>query len=502
VDYVAAEAYLYSLADAERSARVQASPRTYDLNRFRQLLSALSEPQRRVPAVHVAGTKGKGSVAAMVESVLRAAGLRTGLFTSPHLLDIRERIRLSGRCVGRSSFARLTARVRRAAENYGLEITTFEALTAMAFLHFAERGADVQVLEVGLGGRLDTTNVVTPLIAVITPISFDHTAILGTTLDQIAREKAGIIKPGVPVVVAAQPPEALSVIEATAARRAAPLWLSGRDFGWSAPPARPDFASEARFRQRLQVWIGALTPRPPLPMLGEGESPLDLSPETGAAGRGAASERDSPSPSIGRGETVGCPLGDVRARLPQAIIDLTLPLLGRHQLENAATATAAARALSLRGLAIDDSAIWKGISRVRWPGRLQVLCREPWVVVDGAHNGASAQALATALADHFRHRRRWLVVGVAADKDLAAIAAALAPGAAGVIATRTVSERAAPPERVAAAFGGIAESAPSVAAALDRARARAAPDDLICATGSLLVAAEALAWVGVRGPCG
>ncbi|MFQ6057599.1 MAG: bifunctional folylpolyglutamate synthase/dihydrofolate synthase [Anaerolineae bacterium] len=236
ITYQQALDYIYSFVDYEKKVADRYAPARFNLARMEHLLSLLGDPHRRYPSVHIAGTKGKGSTAAMMANILGAAGYRTGLYTSPHLHTYRERIRVNNRLISEEEVTALVERLRPLVDTIE-DITTFEITTALAFLYLAEQGVDFAVLEVGLGGRLDATNVVKPLVAVITSLSFDHTYLLGETLPQIAREKAGIIKPGVPVVSAPQPPEALAVIEEVCRERGAQLTVVGRDWTWQAGEA-------------------------------------------------------------------------------------------------------------------------------------------------------------------------------------------------------------------------------------------------------------------------
>ncbi len=236
MDYRDALTYIYSLTDYEKRGFAAYAPQFYNLDRVRHLLALLGNPHQAFQAIHIAGTKGKGSTAAMAEAVLRAAGYRTGLYTSPHLHTFRERIQVGGELIPEADVVRLVREVQPLVAQVA-DITTFEVMTALAFAWFAEQKVEWAVVEVGLGGRLDATNVVTPAVAVITSLSYDHTAILGDTLAQIAGEKAGIIKPGVPVVSAPQADEALAVLEDVCRRQGAPLTLVGRDWVWQAGPA-------------------------------------------------------------------------------------------------------------------------------------------------------------------------------------------------------------------------------------------------------------------------
>lgn len=434
MNYRQAIDYVLSFADWERAPAQAFAAANFDLRRVQSLLARLGDPHLGRQTIHIAGSKGKGSVAAMIASILQAAGYRSGLYTSPHLHNVRERIAVDGQPIGEDEFARLTEVLapQVAAENedgrFG-QLTTFELLTALAFLYFQERDARWQVLEVGMGGRLDATNVVDEkAVCVITPISLEHTIVLGDTVEKIAAEKAAILRPGTTVVMAPQPyQEAAAVIRATAAELGAPLLDVGGTYS----------------AQRLG-W--------------------DL---TGQSFRLAG-------PGWSR--------------------ELWLPLLGAHQLENAATAAAAIDALRSGDIAVSEESIGEGFRRLSWPGRLEVLSEKPLIVVDGAHNGDSARRLRQALRDHFSFNRAILVMGVSGDKTIAAMAEELAPLTHLLIATRSQHPRAAEPEAVAAAFAvrGVAgETCPTVATALDRARALAGRDDLICVVGSLFVVAEA-----------
>ena len=430
--------YIYSFTDYEKTTSYRYAPKFFDLARMERLLASLDNPHRRFPSVHIAGTKGKGSTAAMTASVLQAAGYRTGLYTSPHLHTFRERIRVDGQPIGRAEVVALAERLRPLVE--GVEgITTFEVMTAMAFLYFVERGVDFAVLEVGLGGRLDATNVVAPLVSVITSLSYDHTHILGHTLAQIAREKAGIIKRRVPVVSAPQPPEAMAVIEQVCREREAELVVVGRDWTWEA--------GEANLKGQ---WFKV------------------------AGGGGQEASRS-----------------------------FWIPLLGRHQLINATLAVAAVEMLRQRGVHIPEASLREGLRRVRWPGRLEVLGRRPFLIVDCAHNADSAQKLAAALRELFAYRDLILVFGASADKDIRGMMRALLPLAREVILTRAHHPRAADPGELreeARSLGWEAAISEDVAGALSQALELADEDDLVCVTGSTFVVAEAReAWAELTG---
>jgi dihydrofolate synthase/folylpolyglutamate synthase len=430
MDYRESVDYLLSFADFERSGRFQERP---DVAPVLSLLRRLGDPHLGRTTVHVAGSKGKGSVAAMVESVLRAAGHTTGLFTSPHLHSYTERIRINGEPLAEGDWARLTGVLRAAIEAEppapeGRRLVTFDLLTALAFLAFRERAVRCQVLEAGLGGRVDSTNVLeTKDVCAITAIGLEHTDVLGDTVEEIAGEKAGIIVPGAEVVIGPQPyAAARNVI-----RRAA------------EGPGCPIVDVSARYSWRLVSH--------------------DLDGQTfGLKGPG---------------------------RAPR----LRIPLLGEHQLENAATAVACIDALRRRGLEVADAAVERGLAEVRWPGRMEILRRKPVVVADGAHSRDSARRLRESLTRYLSCRGAFLIVGMSAGKDAIGLAEELAPVASGVITVRADHPRAMPPQEAADAFrrAGInAEVGQGVAASLDGALAAAAGEGVICLTGSLFVVAE------------
>ena len=427
--------YLYSFTDYEKKVPQAYAPEFYDLTRVHRLLALLGDPQRTFQVVHIAGTKGKGSTAAVAESVLRAAGYRTGLYTSPHLHTFRERIQTGGVLIPEADVARLAEAMQPLVAQIAC-ITTFEVITGLALAWFAEQGVEWAVVEVGLGGRLDATNVLAPAVTIITPISYDHTAILGDTLTQIATEKAGIIKPGVPAVSAPQTPEALAVIEAVCRDRGAPLTLVGREWTWQRLKASLDGQSFAIYHQ--DALVGGRAP-------------------------------------------------------------LRIPLLGEHQLMNA-TAAVAALAL-LPGVRLRSKALRLGLKMVRWPGRLEILGRDPLVVADSAHNGDSAQKLMAALRAYCPSRRLHIVLGASADHVMPELLRELLSGAAWAVATRSRHPRAAEPawlQARAAELGFHLELSESVAQGLDLALAQAGTGDLVCCTGSVFVAAEARAAWFVR----
>lgn len=422
--------YIESLLNLEHAPL--AAYATVKLERVRDLLRRLGDPQTRLRSVLVAGTKGKGSTAVMLATILQQAGLRTGLYSKPHLLDYRERIRVDGVLVPHAALASLVEEIRPHVEAmrgspWGPP-TYFEASVAVALLHFLHRRVDLTVLEVGIGGRLDATNAVDPVVSLITPISLDHVEILGATLDAIAREKAGIVRDGRTVVVAPQPPEAMAAIEETCAALGASVIEVGRSV-------------RAEVRQ--------------------------VSPH---------------------GQVV-----TIHGRL-RDYPDLALPLLGRHQAVNAATAVAAAEVLEDQGVAIAPSAVRAGLQTVVWPARVELVRERPPVIVDVAHNPASMAALCAALDELFPGRRMVLVIGMVGTHDVRATASLIAPRAASVIATTPDHVHAIPAADLAGhlrAFGREAEVVPDRRAAVERALARAGRDDLVVVTGSFFVVGDA-----------
>jgi dihydrofolate synthase/folylpolyglutamate synthase len=410
--------FLYALGNEVKTAKL-------GLERIGVLLAALGDPQQASRVVHVAGTNGKGSSCAAIESGLRAAGYRTGLFTSPHLVEPTERIQIAGRPVDAARFAAAFDQVHACAETLlgqariDLHPTYFECVTAMALVLFRECGVEFAVLEVGLGGRLDATNVVTPELCVVTPVDFDHEAYLGKSLESIAGEKAGILKAGIPAVFARQRAEAAGVLEARAAA-----------LGVAVAHSSEVEISGVRLHARGAdfIWDG---------------------------------------------------------------LPVSCPLPGEHQVENARTAIAA-----LLQLGVAPEAIVRGIAQTTWPGRLERVAVNPEIILDGAHNPASARALADYLDRFYEPRRVWLIYGAMRDKAVEEMTAILFPRAGHVIATAPAQARALRPESIRAlADHGNIQVAANIREALALA-AGAAPEDAIFITGSLFLVGEARALLG------
>ena len=434
--------YLYSFVDYSLTHSNRYSPENFDLGRMRTFVERLGNPQARYPSIHIAGTKGKGSVAALCASSLRAAGYQVGLYTSPHLEDYAERIQINGRPIPHQALIDLVDELRPDLDA-GTELTTFEITTALAMLYFARQGVNAAVFEVGLGGRLDATNVVVPNVAVITSLSYDHTAFLGNTLAEIAGEKGGIIKPGVPVVLAPQKDEARMVIERISQERDAPLLEVGRDLRFA--PQDHSLAG-----QTLLIW----------------------QPDEQA--RLAKYLKDETSPES------------------WSPVKLNIPLLGYHQVENAATAYAALQIFNQSGQEISAEAIMKGFAETHWPGRFELLQKQPPVLVDSAHNRDSALKLRLALDDYFPGLPVVLIFGASEDKDIEGMFAELMPRVRQVIATQSYHPRAMAPETIvelAHRYGRPARLVPEIDDALTEAISQAEDQALVLATGSLFVAA-------------
>ncbi len=427
--YNSALDYLYSFVDYSLKHSSELAKADFNLDRMRALMAELGNPQDHYPTIHVAGTKGKGSVCALIASGLQAAGLRVGLYTSPHLLDYNERIRIDGEPVPHRDLVELVETIKPAVARIP-KLTTFEITTALAFLHFARQHVDAAVIEVGLGGRLDATNVLLPKVSVITSLSYDHMAVLGNTLAQIAREKAGIIKPGVPVISAPQKDEALQVLVEVANARKAPFTLIGRD---------------VTFR------------------------PLNHS-------------LDGQSLKVSDGENT---------------FTFTLPLLGAHQVQNAAVAAAALWTLRGQRIGIPDSAIQQGFAQVKWPARFEVVRRDPPVIFDSAHNQDSFARLRQALDDYFPGRQVYLIFGASEDKNIPGMFAEIRPRIRQMFITKSFHPRALEPGKISdlADRAGIPyEISPSVGDAFGRALAMSEKDgSIVLSAGSMFVTAEVMA---------
>jgi len=436
LNYSQAEEYLNSFTNYEQIPGISYVQPGYSLKHVEELLNRMGNPQLAARTIHIAGTKGKGSVSAMIAQVLSSSGYKTGLYTSPHFHTLRERISIDGSLISEAEFAATMAEIKPFIESMRKDtafrqLTYFEALTALAFAYFKKKQVDFQVLEVGLGGRLDATNVARPIICIITPISLDHTQILGNSLEEIAGEKAGIIKSGCWVVLSPQTEEAVSVISDICREKEAKVVQVGKDITWHK--------------------VGG-----------------DLSPQSLV----------------------------IEGRMNN--YQVSIPLSGDFQLENAASAVAALEVLGSAGFAISTADIARGLARVKWPGRFQILQEYPTVLVDGAHNVASIKRLVDNIKGYFAHKRIFLVFGTSCDKDIPGIINELVPLSPQVIVTRAAHSRAAPLSTLVAEFSkqGIElETTETVTEAISRALSLADRTDLICVTGSLFVVAEALDYL-------
>jgi dihydrofolate synthase/folylpolyglutamate synthase len=434
--YDEALAHLRQLTNYEAPQPTPLNAAHFNPETFDAFLQTLGAPHHAFASVHIAGSKGKGSTAAMVAAMLQRAGVRTGLFSSPHLVSIRERTQINRQWISPDDFAALVAELRDCVDRFGdcqtgRPLTFFEFTTALSFLHFARQRVDIAVVEVGLGGRLDTTNVLTPAVAAITPIELEHTHILGDTLAAIAREKAGIIKAKSCVVSAAQAPEVIEVIKQRCQAQQATLAVAGHDFHSDVAKVSSD-GSTFHFRGFGHHWR-----------------------------------------------------------------NLEIPLLGRHQVGNASVALAIIAHLMAQGWDIDTAHLAQGLSQVQWEGRLEILDRQPWTVCDAAFTVEAAQHLRRSLTELFDYQHLWLVLGLSADKNLSGIVECLATSAHEVIVTPFHNPRSCDPQQLASEVRQRDVSvriAPDPVTALLWAQAEARPDDMICIAGSLFLLGEIKAW--------
>lgn len=431
--YQQALAYLDSLINYEKRTNFDYK-KSLKLERITAFSRRFGEPHRGIKAIHISGTKGKGSVSSFINSILMEAGYKVGLYTSPHLFSFRERIRINGEPITEKDVARLMDEIKPHAEIMEKEDnkpTYFEVCTMMAFLYFKRENTDFVVLEVGMGGRLDSTNIVEPLISVITPIGYDHVQHLGPTLKDIASEKCGIIKKDSIVISSPQHAEAMDVIREISSERNSKLYIVGKDIFFEALSS--DLEGQS-FRLLTRY----------------GEYPY-----------------------------------------------LKIQLLGDFQLENAAAAVAAVEELRSRDIFIRNDAIRDGLAKARWPGRLEIMNKKPFIVVDGAQDVNSVLRLKQAVKNIFRYKRLFLIFGTMQDKDVDGMCRELNGLADCVVATKSKSERAAPPEIIKEAMLNYNKkvniiTTASVIEAINECKEKAGEGDLILVTGSLYVVAEAM----------
>ncbi|MEK6797577.1 MAG: folylpolyglutamate synthase/dihydrofolate synthase family protein [Planctomycetota bacterium] len=427
--------YLDSLTNYERLLRPGIGTPKMGLSRVQRILAALGNPHRTYKTVHIVGTKGKGSTATMLAAMIRACGHRVGLYTSPHVLDERERIMVDNGPISEPAFARAVAAVAAVTEKAKVpDPTYFEVLTAAAFRHFADRKVDIAIIEAGMGGRLDATNVITPEAVGITSISFDHMAQLGSTLEQIAREKAAVIKKKIPVISAPQRPNVREVLRDAAEAAQSPLRFADEEVDFSY---RFEFSRVAGKHARICLTT------------------------------------------------------------PQSRYEhVQVPLLGEHQAVNCSLALGLLDVLKSRGLTIDDQTAVNGLDDVKLLGRMQMISENPRILVDGAHNAASVDAVMRAIGQNITYDSMVVIFGCQKDKDIAGMIRRIQVGADKVIFTRTSSPRSAEPSELAAQYielsGKMAQVGRTLSEAMQIALGAIGREDLICITGSFYLVAEAI----------
>lgn len=435
--YDSAIRFLHSQTDYEQMLRVRYNRDTFNLDRMKLLLKKLNNPHDKLRTVHIAGTKGKGSTATMLAAMLQNCGYTVGLYTSPHISDIRERITVNGQKIPRKKMTDMIVSTARHVEKMKKDDkpTFFEILTAMAFQHFVNEKVDIAVIETGLGGRLDSTNVLKPEVVGLTSISMDHMHQLGSTIGDIAREKAGIFKKDVTAVSVEQDPAAKRVLKKIAGETKANLLFTGEQIEFS-------YRVESSRQNGCHTRVCLTTP---------------------------ASRFEH----------------------------LPVPVLGEHQAVNCGLALALLDQLKAKGLKIDDRLAMQGLAEVELPGRMELICQDPRVLVDGAHNAASIQALMRGIGQHIPYDSMVMVFGCAADKDIRGMMEQVATGADKVIFTRAQSSgRAAEPKDLAEIYselsdGRIAQVTDSLTDALNLANNAISREDLICVTGSFYLVGEA-----------
>lgn len=425
--------YLYDRVDFERMRVIRYDEDMFKLDRMRTLMRKLGDPQEQVRMVHVAGTVGKGSTVAMIASMLQHCGYAVGQYTSPHLVDVRERIMINGSMISRADFTELTKQVSAAAAELSIEPTFFELATAMSFKYFAEQAVDIAVIEVGLGGRLDSTNIITPLVSVITTIDFDHTHVLGGTLAKIAKEKAGIFKLGVPALSFEQSEPVERALREAAEEVGCPLKIVNKDIEFSSR-----FGASA-----------------------------DLGPHTRV-----------------------CLLTET-----SQFMHIPVPLPGEHQAGNCGLALAAIDTLKGCGFEFPEVPLHEGLAATRTPGRMELIWDQPRILVDGAHNAAALSALMRCVGAHVPYDSMVCIFGCCEDKDIPAMLDRLSLGGDKVIFTRAKGNaRAADPEDLQREFmersGKMNQVAASLPEAIDLASRAVGRDDLICVTGSFYLVGE------------
>jgi len=435
--YDAAIEYLLNRTDYEKETPPRYNASTFNLDRMQQLLTFLGNPQNKIRTVHIAGTKGKGSTATMLARMLQANGYKVGLYTSPHVTHLHERIAVNSVIISEEEMLNLINRIHASVEKIAKtdQPSFFEVITALAFMHFADVKADIAIIETGLGGRLDSTNVITPELVGITSLSIDHQKQLGNTVESIAKEKAGIFKSGVPVITVQQPPEALNILKNQALAAKAPLSITGKDIDFSY-----------RF---------------------------EMSREHGPHMRICLSTKTS------------------------KFEHLRVPLHGRHQAINCGLALAMLDRLKSNGYNIDNEKVANGLNEVFLPGRMEMVCHDPRIMVDGAHNAASIEALMQAIGQNIPYDSMIVIFGCNNDKDILGMMQQLQYGADKVIFTRSSSAKAASPQVLADVYteicGKMCQTASCLGEAIQLAQNAIGREDLICITGSFYLVGQARA---------
>ncbi len=432
--------YLYKFIDYSMTRNMRYSEDKFNLDRMRRFMDFFDNPQASYPVIHVAGTKGKGSTSALIAYALHEEGYKVGFYTSPHLHDFCERIQVDFAPMLHEEMIQIVEEMKPKIPLVE-EITTFELMTSMAFLYFRQKKVDLAVIEVGLGGRLDATNVVQPMVSVITSLSLDHTNVLGDTLAKISFEKGGIIKENTPVIVSPQKEEALLVLKKIAEERDAPIYLVGKDYLYAQ-------AAKSLVGQNFYVW------------------PKEDQNAVNAYIESAGREDWEPK-------------------------KFQIPLLGFHQVQNAATAYTTLVILRGLGLKISDQSIRAGFSKVVWPGRFEILNRRPFFVIDSAHNRESALRLRNAVDDYFPGIPVVLVFGASEDKDIDGMLVELLPRVKLVVTTKSIHPRAISPELLVEKvnqMGVRAIPTQSLEEAFDLSHKLAGKENLILVAGSIFVA--------------
>jgi dihydrofolate synthase/folylpolyglutamate synthase len=427
--------YLFNRTNYEQEKHLRYNVDTFNLKRMEHLLSLVGNPHTKIDTVHIAGTKGKGSTATMLARMIEANGYKVGLYTSPHVVDLHERIIVNSEMITRTAMLGLLNRIYKAVETVSKTSapTFFEIMTALAFMHFVDTKADVAVIETGLGGRLDSTNVIKPKVVGITNLSFDHQKQLGNTIEEIAKEKAGIFKPGVPIVTVQQDPNAMRVLKAQAAAVKAPFSVTGVDIDFSHR-----FETSSEYGPHNRVCLTTPTSK---------------------------------------------------------FEHLRVPLLGIHQAVNCGLALAMLDKLKGCGFDIDNDKTMAGLAKVKLPGRMEMICEDPRILIDGAHNAASIRALMYAIGQSIPYDSMIVIFGCNEDKDVNGMLQELQFGADKVIFTRSNSAKAMSPDELAekhiAITGKMCQTAPALGEALRLAKSAVGKEDLICITGSFYLIGQA-----------